>query len=661
MRAKIHWGMVVLTAVLLTACNQMGRCGEGARASAKSARAAPSIAGIWQAETVSMAPPDGGRRQIQGKEAAFNVTITPKTLTMRVRDKRLAEMSYVLDAKQKPWAIDLKSANGVMLGICLRNGDRLRISLNDQAEGRPRDFNEGASGMVLNLTAAEVESLFTINADGSGRSCLLTMPDYTTLGSPNWSRDGRRIAFDAWKSIYGEGLNDSHVLVVDAYGGGLKDLGPGCMPSWSLDGKQLAYSSYGPERGVCIMKADGSDRRCIAPNGWGVRWSPKRNELAYTAFDNGRDDMCIYDVAKEKSRLLLERGYASIRFGFSWSPDGEWLCFKGWLPEGGAEIAAVRAAGEKKGFKVILTKSAMEGMTNAGEPLAWGGNGNQILLSIRPRNSDISRLYVVDFKDGQPPRLFPGVPGNFALDDMAWSPDGKKVVFTGRLTVREAARRQTQTTTAGNQFSKDAKQADRATNSVNNLKQIALAMLNHESACREFPAPAIRDRNGKPLLSWRVRILPYIDQAGLYKQFHLDEPWDSPHNRRLIGKMPWVYRCPLSRSNEPGRTNYLLPVGNGAAFTAGKPTVLPDISDGTSDTLMVLEVDDDRAVIWTKPDDWQYDPKEPFKGLGKLDGGKFHTAFFDGSAHEISTNIKPAVMRDLIERADGHPIDPSEF
>ena len=173
--------------------------------------------------------------------------------------------------------------------------------------------------------------------------------------------------------------------------------------------------------------------------------------------------------------------------------------------------------------------------------------------------------------------------------------------------------------------------------------------------------PASLDPKGKPLLSWRVHILPYMEESQLYNQFHLDEAWVSPHNCALIDRMPAVYRSPMSSSKEKGRTNYLLPVGNGAAFQAGKPTQIMDIQDGTSNTVMVLEVDDDHAVTWTKPDDWKYDPKHPMQGLGNLDAGRFHTAFCDGSVHVIRTRIEPEVMCSLIERADGRAIDPSSY
>jgi len=62
--------------------------------------------------------------------------------------------------------------------------------------------------------------------------------------------------------------------------------------------------------------------------------------------------------------------------------------------------------------------------------------------------------------------------------------------------------------------------------SMNNLRHIALGMWNYYDACKHFPSPASHDRGGKPLLSWRVQLLPYLEENGLYRQFHLDEPWD---------------------------------------------------------------------------------------------------------------------------------------
>ena len=194
--------------------------------------------------------------------------------------------------------------------------------------------------------------------------------------------------------------------------------------------------------------------------------------------------------------------------------------------------------------------------------------------------------------------------------------------------------------------------------SFNNLKEIGLAMHNYAMANKSFPPPYQVDKNGKPLLSWRVYVLAFTDQYSLFKQFHLDEPWDSPHNRTLIDKMPSIYRLPMSKT-EQGRTNYLLPVGGGAAFEAGKPTYFKDIRDGTANTIMVVEVDDEHSVIWTKPEDLQFDPKDPTKGLARFDNGSFNAVMCDGSAHHLSWPKEPKEierLRYIFQRADGQPI-----
>ena len=81
--------------------------------------------------------------------------------------------------------------------------------------------------------------------------------------------------------------------------------------------------------------------------------------------------------------------------------------------------------------------------------------------------------------------------------------------------------------------------AERA-NSSNNLKQIGLGMHNYHDQNNKLPPPYLKTKDGKPGLSWRV-ILPYIEQDFLYRQFKLDEPWDSPKNLALLNQMPQTY------------------------------------------------------------------------------------------------------------------------
>lgn len=201
-----------------------------------------------------------------------------------------------------------------------------------------------------------------------------------------------------------------------------------------------------------------------------------------------------------------------------------------------------------------------------------------------------------------------------------------------------------------------AREAARRAQSTNNLRQISLACLNHESATRTYP-PAKFGTDGKNGLSWRVAILPYLEQQQLYDQFHMDEPWDSEHNKKLIEKMPEVFKSPLGMAG-PGKTNYLAIAADSAAISGeGKGIGIRNVTDGTSNTILCLEADDSRAVIWTKPDDFKVAQDNPLDGLGGLQPMGFLAAFCDGSVRMLSTAIDPNVFFALTTRDGGEVID----
>jgi prepilin-type processing-associated H-X9-DG protein len=201
-----------------------------------------------------------------------------------------------------------------------------------------------------------------------------------------------------------------------------------------------------------------------------------------------------------------------------------------------------------------------------------------------------------------------------------------------------------------------AREAARRTEDANNLKQLGLALLNYEDQHKSLPARAIFSKDGKPLLSWRVAILPYLEEGELYKQFHLDEAWDSEHNKSLIDKMPDAYKHPLF--DEPGKTLYVVPVGKGFVFEGTEGTKLASITDGTSQTAMLVEVSPSKAVIWTKPDDWTPSEASPTQGLGGLfAGGIVNVGFVDGHVDGIAIKtISPATFKAILTRAGGEPV-----
>src|SRR5438309_10601168 len=96
--------------------------------------------------------------------------------------------------------------------------------------------------------------------------------------------------------------------------------------------------------------------------------------------------------------------------------------------------------------------------------------------------------------------------------------------------------------------------------SANSLKQILLAFHNFHDASGKFPTAASYSKDGKPLLSWRVQILPFIEQTNLYNEFHVDEPWDSEHNKKLIPRMPKIFGSLNVAANQEGKTRILAPV-----------------------------------------------------------------------------------------------------
>ena len=199
------------------------------------------------------------------------------------------------------------------------------------------------------------------------------------------------------------------------------------------------------------------------------------------------------------------------------------------------------------------------------------------------------------------------------------------------------------------------------------MNQIMLALHTWHNMTAHFPAtksgwgydPKTREWFlQRPYLSWRVFLLPLLGEKELFEKFQTGQPWDSEHNRRLIPLMPKVYRAPGSKAEE-GKTNYLGVVGPSAAFPEKGTITIVDFTDGTSGTIMLVEVPDEAAVEWTRPEDFPADTKEPAKKLVGLRKGGFLTVFADAAPEFISDAIGPETLRQLMTR-NGRELVPPE-
>jgi hypothetical protein len=213
------------------------------------------------------------------------------------------------------------------------------------------------------------------------------------------------------------------------------------------------------------------------------------------------------------------------------------------------------------------------------------------------------------------------------------------------------------------------------------LRQIALAMDHYNQTFKKLPSAAYMDLGlrarmglpelladdiprfqtqvlkGKPLplLSWRVAILPFIEQQDLYKEFKMEEPWDSPHNKKLLARMPKTFAPARGSTKEPYSTYYQVFVGKDAPFDGLKSPRIPiSFPDGTSNTFLIVEAGE--AVPWPKPEDIPYAADKPVPKLGGLFPDGFHAAFVDGTIRFIPKDTEEKTIRALITPAGAEDV-----
>ncbi len=194
---------------------------------------------------------------------------------------------------------------------------------------------------------------------------------------------------------------------------------------------------------------------------------------------------------------------------------------------------------------------------------------------------------------------------------------------------------------------------------VNNMKQILLACHNYYEVFKKLPSDSY-DANGKPLLSWRVHILPFIEQDALHQQFHLDEPWDSEHNLKLANMIPVQYVSPSSDSQlaAQGKTRYEKPLGEGLPGSVEGDLTFREITDGTSNTIAIVEASAADAVIWTRPDDLEIDMKFPLESLAPGESEGFNAARYDGSVRYMpKKDLTDVILKALLTHQGGEVVN----
>jgi beta-lactamase regulating signal transducer with metallopeptidase domain len=205
-----------------------------------------------------------------------------------------------------------------------------------------------------------------------------------------------------------------------------------------------------------------------------------------------------------------------------------------------------------------------------------------------------------------------------------------------------------------------ARDAAQRAQSNNNLKQIALAMHNYADVHKSFPPAVLLGPDGKTKHSWRIAILPYLEQQQLYNQYNFNEPWDSETNKKILARMPAVFRHPSVPGIAGNResSSYYVLTGKGGIFNeepSKSGTNFAQIRDGTSNTLLVVEAK--RDIPWTKPEDIPFDPDKELPKLGGFAREGFAAAIADGSVLFIASTIDPRILKAMFTTGGGEVID----
>ena len=190
------------------------------------------------------------------------------------------------------------------------------------------------------------------------------------------------------------------------------------------------------------------------------------------------------------------------------------------------------------------------------------------------------------------------------------------------------------------------REAARLANCQSNMKQIGFAMQMYHTKFGHYPPAFVADKDGKPMHSWRVLLLPYLGEQALYDQYNMNEPWNSPHNMALANRMPAVYRCPSGAKSATNITSYAMLVGPNAISTGPKGRSNTEITDGLANTIMVVETDGNN-INWLSPSDLDVETKafdlteNDGKEISSQHPSAANVLFADGSVRILTKGSDP--------------------
>ena len=187
------------------------------------------------------------------------------------------------------------------------------------------------------------------------------------------------------------------------------------------------------------------------------------------------------------------------------------------------------------------------------------------------------------------------------------------------------------------------------------LQNLGLAFHNYHDMYRRFPRANGDAEGNQTGLSWRVHLLPLLQENALYEEFHLDEAWDSDHNKSLIARMPRAFQT--DDVTEEGKTAFRVFSGENTPFHGEKGTGIPEITDGLSNTIFVVKFNPEFADVWTKPDGFNPSDVVPKQSFEVFNDEHFLALMMDGAVIKIPSTVDDVTMAHLIQRNDGHPVD----